>query len=164
MNARFALTILFLLSACATGPRRLALPEYLDTEDSAADAAATEGLAPTQEPAPESSPDMQASPFSVGLMLGAGMLLEGGEVMPTQLAVGSLRLLEVNGRGLNLLALGGLSQTEVSRARPAWGLGLGYQLTPERLAYAVDFGAGVLWLRDESGPAAVFGFVLTPDM
>lgn len=140
--------VLAVAAGCATGPRRQSLPEYV---------AEPKPQAVADEPEP-------ATPFSAGLMLGAGFSLEDGAVLPTQLAVGSLKVMEVRGRGLNLLALGGVSQTDVSSARLSWGFGMAYQLTPDTLAYEVDAGAGVLWLQGAKEPAAVFGFVLTPKM
>lgn len=142
------------LVACATGPRRQSLPEFIQSP-ATPEPSEPIGLAQDSEP---------ASPFSAGLMLGAGILLESGQVLPAQLAVGSLKVTEVRGQALNLLALGGVGQTDVSSARLSWGLGAGFQVTPERYAYEVDGACGVLWLKGEPSPAFLLGFVLTPKM
>lgn len=195
MNRLSLVVVAVALSACAMGPRRQTLPEYLGTSQPQATSAAETGAC-WAEPtgceaseggavrcrgllfhgqcaalatpggavasfAPAEAPE-DSNPFTAGLWLGAGVSLGSGEVLPAQLAAGSLRVVEFRGRGLNLLALGGVSQTAVSRARLAWGLGLGYQITREGLPYEVDLGAGLLWLKGEESPAAVFGFVLTP--
>lgn len=155
--------VMTMAAGCATGPRRQTVGEYVQSP--APGAQPQEGainirgecLRPLAAP-----PD--ASPFSAGLMLGAGLHLRTGKILPTQLAIGSLKVNEVAGRGLNLLALGGVSQTDVSSARLSWGFGAGLQLTPEPLAYEVDASLGLLWLKGERGPAAVVGFTLTPKM
>lgn len=182
MHRAMAVAVVILVTGCATGPRRQTVKEFFSGEATAPEcwyeaqdcrmesgvqtcgafiphgACIAINLRPMAEPPPE------ASPFSAGLMLGAGIQVETGAVIPAQLALGSLKVTEVAGRGVSLLALGGISQTDVSEARLSWGFGAGLQLTPEPLAYEVDMGLGLLWVKDESAPAAVLGFALTPKM
>lgn len=118
----------------------------------------TEAAKPTSDNLPA------ASPFSAGLLLGAGVYLDGSGVLPAQLAVGSVKVLGVGKRAVNLLALGGISATSVSEARGAWGAGASVELTPGTLPYEVDAALGVLWVSGGSSPAALLGFTLTPKM
>lgn len=191
MRRTFLLLAVLTLSACATvGPPRPTLAQALSGEEappppvepkeSAAYACITPDGAPAPtvsamsaepiptpltdvaEPASENLPS--ASPFSAGLLLGAGLYLDGSGVLPAQLAVGSVKVVSLGRRAINLLALGGISATSVSEARGAWGAGASVELTPGTLPYEVDAALGVLWVSGGSSPAALLGFTLTPKM
>lgn len=122
------------------------------------------GAHPPAEEKPSSTDLPSASPFSAGLLLGAGVYLDGSGVLPAQLAVGSVKVLSMGKRAVNLLALGGISATSVSEARGAWGAGASVELTPGTLPYEVDAALGVLWVSGGGSPAALLGFTLTPKM
>lgn len=175
MSRRILLLAVLPLTACATvGPPRPTLAQALAGEEAPPDdevrqqKARLESAAPVREEAPvaPASEDLpKASPFSAGLLLGAGLFLDGtARVLPAQLAVGSLKVLGVGPRAINLLALGGISGTSISQARAAWGAGAALELTPGTLPYEVDAALGLLWVKGEDRPAALLGFTLTPKM
>jgi hypothetical protein len=138
------------LTGCAAGPvgpRRASLSEALE---------APEPVEAQDAPA--------ASPFAAGLMVGVGVPLEGGPVLPAQLAAGSLKLDSLGERSINLMAFGGLSGTSVAEARAAWGGGLGFEITPGNLLYEVNVTAGPLWVSGMNGPFVLLGFAIHPKM